>query len=387
MATNLKQAPARPSLRQALKFERQELPALLSVLGFVLLLHILGWGLFIYYNAQPSFHRLTDSHGALIYAGAGALAYGFGLRHAFDADHISAIDDTTRLMLAKGKKPLGVGLFFSLGHSSVVLAMSVAVAFAAKKAIEFQASYADIGGTIGASISGFFLYLVGILNLIILVGIVKVWRQAKSGKFSHEHLEQMLNDRGLIKRLFKGKFARGFDHSWQLYPIGLLFGLGFDTATEVALLALSATAAVGTVGGSLPPLAIIALPLIFAAGMSLMDSLDGIFMTKAYSWAFTSPLRKIYYNLTTTGLSIFVALVIGTIELVTVLASKTSLGTHEPFKSIASVNLGSMGFFIVASFVGAWVLSVTIWKVGKYEARYSSGIVETSHEHTGLHLD
>jgi high-affinity nickel-transport protein len=370
VATDLREGPARPSLRKALKFERHELPALLGVLGFVTLLHVLGWGLFIYYNSQPSFHRLTDSHGALIYAGAGALAYGFGLRHAFDADHISAIDDTTRLMLAKGKKPLGVGLFFSLGHSSIVLAMSVAVAFAAKKAIEFQHSYADLGGTIGASISGFFLYLVGILNLIILVGIIKVWRQAKSGQFSHEHLEQMLNDRGLIKRLFKGKFARGFDHSWQLYPIGLLFGLGFDT-----------------VGGSLPPLAIIALPLIFAAGMSLMDSLDGIFMTKAYSWAFTSPLRKIYYNLTTTGLSIFVALVIGTIELVSVLASKTSLGNHEPFKSIAAVNLGSMGFFIVASFVGAWVLSVAIWKMGRYEQRFSSGIAETVHDHTTLHLD
>lgn len=387
MATDLHPVPTRPSLRQSLKFERHELPALLGVLGFVAFLHIAGWGLFLYYNSRPSFHSLTDSHGALIYAGAGALAYGFGLRHAFDADHISAIDDTTRLMLAKGKKPLGVGLFFSLGHSSIVLAMSVAVAVAAKKAMQFQASYADLGGTIGAGVSGFFLYLVGILNLIILVGIIKVWRQAKSGKFSHEHLEQMLNDRGLIKRLFKGKFARGFDHSWQLYPIGLLFGLGFDTATEVALLALSATAAVGTVGGALPPLAIIALPLIFAAGMSLMDSLDGIFMTKAYSWAFTSPLRKIYYNLTTTGLSIFVALVIGTIELVTVLASKTSLGSHQPFKSIATINLGSMGFFIVASFVGAWVISVAIWRFGKYEERFSSGIIETSHEHTALHLD
>jgi len=383
----LQPATARPSLRHALRFDRHELPALFGVLGFVLLLHVLGWGLFIYYNSQPSFHALTDTHGALIYAGAGALAYGFGLRHAFDADHISAIDDTTRLMLAKDKKPLGVGLFFSLGHSSIVLAMSVAVAFAAKKAIEFQASYADLGSTIGASVSGFFLYLVGILNLIILVGIIKVWRQAKSGKFSHEHLDQMLNDRGLVKRLFKGKFARGFDHSWQLYPIGLLFGLGFDTATEVALLALSATAAVGTVGGSLPPLAIIALPLIFAAGMSLMDSLDGIFMTKAYSWAFTSPLRKIYYNLTTTGLSIFVALVIGTIELVSVLASKTSLGAHEPFKRIAAINLGSMGFFIVASFVGAWVLSVTIWKIRKYETRFASGISETSHEHSEMHLN
>ena len=211
---------ARPSLRHALRFERSEYPALFGVLGFVALLHIVGWGLFIYYNSNPKFHSITDGQGVLIYAGAGALAYGFGLRHAFDADHISAIDDTTRLMLAKGKKPLGVGLFFSLGHSSIVLLLSVAVAFAAKKAVQFQASFADAGATIGASVSGFFLYLVGILNLVILVGIIKVWRNAKSGKFSHEHLDQMLNDRGLVKRLFKGKFAKGFDHSWQLYPIG-----------------------------------------------------------------------------------------------------------------------------------------------------------------------
>ena len=378
---------ARPSLRHALRFERSEYPALFGVLGFVALLHIVGWGLFIYYNSNPKFHSITDGQGVLIYAGAGALAYGFGLRHAFDADHISAIDDTTRLMLAKGKKPLGVGLFFSLGHSSIVLLLSVAVAFAAKKAVQFQASFADAGATIGASVSGFFLYLVGILNLVILIGIIKVWRNAKSGKFSHEHLDQMLNDRGLVKRLFKGKFAKGFDHSWQLYPIGLLFGLGFDTATEVALLGLSATAAVGTVGGSLPPLAIIALPIIFAAGMSLMDSLDGIFMTKAYSWAFTSPLRKIYYNLTTTTLSIFVALVIGTIELVSVLANKTSIGDYEPFTTIAAIDLGSIGYFIVGSFIAAWVISVIIWRVRKYETRYSSGIHETEHSHTEMHLD
>ena len=377
----------RPSLRHALRFERSEYPALFGVLGFVALLHIVGWGLFIYYNSNPKFHSLTDGKGVLIYAGAGALAYGFGLRHAFDADHISAIDDTTRLMLAKGKKPLGVGLFFSLGHSSIVLFLSVAVAFAAKKAVQFQASFADAGATIGASVSGFFLYLVGILNLVILIGIIKVWRNAKSGKFSHEHLDQMLNDRGLVKRLFKGKFAKGFDHSWQLYPIGLLFGLGFDTATEVALLGLSATAAVGTVGGTLPPLAIIALPIIFAAGMSLMDSLDGIFMTKAYSWAFTSPLRKIYYNLTTTTLSIFVALVIGTIELVSVLANKTSIGEYEPFTTIAAIDLGSIGYFIVGSFIAAWVISVIIWRVRKYETRYSSGIHETEHSHTEMHLD
>jgi len=372
------------TLREHLRFSRDEIPALLGVLGTVLVLHILGWGLFIHYNSDPQYSALADGKGALIYAGAGALAYSFGLRHAFDADHIATIDDTTRVMLAKGKKPLGVGLFFSLGHSTIVLALCVGIAFAARQASKFQKDFAETGGIIGASVSGFFLYLVGILNLVILIGIIKVWKQAKSGKFSHEHLTQRLNENGLMNRIFRGFFKKGFDHSWQLYPVGVLFGLGFDTATEVAILALSATAAVGTVGGVLPPLAIIALPLIFAAGMTLMDSLDGIFMTKAYSWAFTSPLRKIYYNLTTTGLSIFVALAIGTIQLVSVLANKTSFDNYQPFTYISSINLSSIGYFIVATFVGAWVLSVLIWKFGRYEARYSSGITETEHSHTSL---
>jgi len=377
----------KPSLRQHLRFERSELPALFGVLGVVAFLHIAGWGLFIHFNSDPQYQSLTDSKGVLVYAGAGALAYSFGLRHAFDADHIAAIDDTTRLMLAKGKKPLAVGLFFSLGHSTIVMALCVGVAFAAKQATKFQQDFAETGGIIGASVSTLFLYLVGVLNLIILVGIIKVWRQAKSGKFSHEHLTQLLNERGLMKLIFRGAFKKGFDKSWQLYPVGVLFGLGFDTATEVALLALSATAAVGTVGGTLPPLAIIALPLIFAAGMSLMDSLDGIFMTKAYAWAFTSPLRKIYYNLTTTGLSIFVAFVIGTIQLVGVLSEKTSIDNYQPFTAIAEIDLNRVGYFIVASFVLAWLVSVLIWKFGRYEKRYSSGIAETDHVHTEIKID
>ncbi len=377
----------KPSLRQHLRFERSELPALFGVIGVVVFLHVAGWGLFIHFNSDPQYHSLTDTKGVLVYAGAGALAYSFGLRHAFDADHIAAIDDTTRLMLAKGKKPLAVGLFFSLGHSTIVMALCVGVAFAAKQATKFQKDFAETGGIIGASVSTLFLYLVGVLNLVILVGIIKVWRQAKSGKFSHEHLTQLLNERGLMKLIFRGAFKKGFDKSWQLYPVGVLFGLGFDTATEVALLALSATAAVGTVGGTLPPLAIIALPLIFAAGMSLMDSLDGIFMTKAYAWAFTSPLRKIYYNLTTTGLSIFVAFVIGTIQLVGVLSEKTSIAKYQPFTAIAEIDLNRVGYFIVASFVAAWLISVLIWKFGRYEKRYSSGIVETDHVHTEIKID
>ncbi len=373
-------------LRQHLRFTRQEIPTLIGVFSVVAFLHIAGWGLFIHYNSNPAYSSLTNSTGALVYAGAGALAYSFGLRHAFDADHIAAIDDTTRLMLAKGKNPLALGLFFSLGHSTIVLALCVGVAFAARQAAKFQKDFAETGGLIGASVSTLFLYLVGILNLVILVGIIKVWKQAKTGKFSHEHLTELLNERGLMRRIFRGAFKKGFDHSWQLYPVGVLFGLGFDTATEVALLALSATAAVGTVGGFLPPLAIIALPLIFAAGMSLMDSLDGIFMTKAYAWAFTSPLRKIYYNITTTGLSIFVAFVIGTIQFIGVLASKTNIDNYQPFTLIAEVDLNRVGFFIVASFIGAWLLSVLIWRVGRYEERYSSGIAETEHEHKEFNL-
>ena len=373
-------------LRDHLRFTRQELPSLIGVITVVALLHIVGWGLFIHYNSNPAYSALADSSGALVYAGAGALAYSFGLRHAFDADHIAAIDDTTRLMLAKGKNPIALGLFFSLGHSTIVLALCVGVAFAARQAAKFQKDFAETGWLIGASVSSIFLYLVGILNLVILIGIIKVWRQAKTGKFSHQHLTDLLNERSLMRRVFKGAFKKGFDNSRQLYPVGVLFGLGFDTATEVALLALSATAAVGTVGGFLPPLAIIALPLIFAAGMTLMDSLDGIFMTKAYAWAFTSPLRKIYYNITTTGLSIFVAFVIGTIQFVSVLADKTNIDNYQPFTFIASLDLNRVGYFIVASFVGAWLISVLIWRLGRYEARYSSGIKETEHEHKEFKL-
>ena len=373
-------------LRQHLRFTKQELPSLIGVFSVVAFLHIAGWGLFIHFNSNPAYSSLTNSSGALVYAGAGALAYSFGLRHAFDADHIAAIDDTTRLMLAKGKNPLALGLFFSLGHSTIVMALCIGVAFAARQAAKFQKDFAETGGIIGASVSTFFLYLVGILNLVILIGIIKVWKQAKSGKFSHEHLTQLLNERSLMRRIFRGAFKKGFDHSWQLYPVGVLFGLGFDTATEVALLALSATAAVGTVGGFLPPLAIIALPLIFAAGMTLMDSLDGIFMTKAYAWAFTSPLRKIYYNITTTGLSIFVAFVIGTIQFVGVLSDKTNIDNYQPFTFIAGLDLNRVGFFIVASFVGAWLISVLIWRIGNYEVRYSSGIAETEHEHKEFKL-
>ena len=289
---------------------------LLGLFGFIAALHVAGFGLFYHYNSQPQFHSLGDGKGNLVFAGAATLAYGLGpaarLRrrpHQRDRRHHP-------VPAAEGQATARGGFFFSLGHSTVVLALSIGVAFAAKAASQFQASFAGTGGIIGTLVSATFLYLLAGLNLVVLVGIVKMWRQAKLGRYQSEELDVLLANRGFMNRIFRGRYNKFINHSWQMYPVGVLFGLGFDTATEVAVLGLSATAAVGvgTGGASLPPLAILSLPLLFAAGMSLMDTIDGVFMSKAYSWAFVTPIRKIYYNITTTGLSIFVAFVIGSIQ-------------------------------------------------------------------------
>ncbi|MEU1920684.1 HoxN/HupN/NixA family nickel/cobalt transporter [Streptomyces albogriseolus] len=333
--------------------------------GFVAALHVAGFGLFTYYNAR--YHDLANSQGELLYAGAAGLAYTLGMRHAFDADHISAIDDTTRYLLQKGKRPLGVGLAFSLGHSTVVFALSVAVAFAAQAANRFQSGFAEIGGVIGTLVSGLFLYAIAALNLAVLRGIVRTWREAKAGRHQPEELEELLADRGLMNRVFKGRYNRFINHSWQLYFVGLLFGLGFDTATQVGALGLAAGSAAD---GSLPPLAIIALPLIFAAGMSLMDTTDGVFMSKAYEWSFSNPVRKIYYNLAMTGLSIFVAFVVGTIELVSLLAERLGVDGRQPWKLLSGIDLNAIGIAIVATFLVTWIGAVVLWKVRRYDQRY-----------------
>jgi len=270
---------------QRVRFTRDEIPRLAGMIGFIALLYVLGWGLFAHYNSIPQLHNLSGSDGKLIYAGAGTLAFTFGLRHAFDADHISAIDDTTRYLLQKGKRPLGVGFFFSLGHSTVVFAFVTAIAFIASKATAFQESFQGTGGIIGTVVSGGFLYLIAALNLAVLGGIIKMWRQAKRGEYSPEDLDQLLANRGFMNRLFKGRYNKFINNSWQMYLVGLLFGLGFDTASQVGLLAVAGSAAIA---GGLPPLAIIALPILFAAGMSTMDTLDGVFMSKAYGWAFVT---------------------------------------------------------------------------------------------------
>jgi high-affinity nickel-transport protein len=361
-------------------FDRSEVIRLAGLLGVVAALHIIGFGLFIHYNSMSKYHEISDSHGTLLYAGAASLAYVFGLRHAFDADHIAAIDDTTRLLLQKGRKPLGVGLAFSLGHSTVVLGLSVGIAFAANAAVSFQDGFSGTGGIIGSSVSGTFLYIVAAFNFVILMGIWKVWRLIKSGDYEEEHLDQLLAQRGFMNRIFKGRYNKFISHSWQMYPVGILFGLGFDTATEVGLLGISASAAAGAgaTGVTLPPLAIIALPIIFAAGMSMMDTIDGAFMAKAYDWAFNNPVRKVYYNISTTGLSIFVAFVVGTIELVDVITGELHVDDQAPWSTIAALDLNKIGYFIVGVFLATWIGSVLLWKYRHLEERYAVQIAATS---------
>jgi high-affinity nickel-transport protein len=350
-----------------LSFTTEEWLRMGGLYGVVVLLHIIGWGLYLYYSAN---------YPALI--GLGLVAYLFGLRHAFDADHISAIDDTVRYMLQKGKRPLGVGFFFSLGHSTIVFGLAVAITFAATAIKNELPAMQNAGGLIGASVSGVFLWIIGIINLFVLLNIIKVWGQAKSGKHDHKHLEELLLQRGFINRLFGGRLKNLINHSWQLYPVGFLFGLGFDTASEVGLLAMTA----GASAGSLPWPAVLSLPILFTAGMSLMDTTDGVVMCKAYNWAFVNPLRKIFYNITTTSLSIAVALIIGTVELIQVLANMLDL--DGPFFGFfASLDFGYLGYIIVGLFILAWGISIAVWKFGHIEEKYSTKV----HTHTHTHED
>src|ERR1700722_15279289 len=329
-------------------FSRAEWSRLALRYGFIGVLHALGWGTYLHY---------ADRYPQLI--GLGFVAYMFGLRHAFDADHIAAVDDTVRYMLQKGKKPLGVGFFFSLGHSTVVLALAIGIAFAATAVKSELPQLKNMGAIIGAGVSGTFLWVIGLLNLLVLLDILKIWQTAKSGTHSHAHLESLLQKRGLLNRLFGGRLQRLMTHSWQMYPLGLLFGLGFDTASEVGLLAMTA----GASAGNLPVPAVLCLPILFASGMSVMDTTDGVLMCKAYNWAFLNPLRKIFYNITTTGLSVAVALLVGTVELMQGLIGM--LGLHGRFVDlIAGLDFGILGYLIVGMFLLAWALSVGVWKFG-----------------------
>ena len=322
--------------------------------GAILVLHLLGWGLFLYYSRD---------HPAL--AGLGSLAYTFGLRHAFDADHIAAIDNTTRKFLQGGKRSMGVGFFFSLGHSTIVFSLAAGLGIAAQTVNSRIPGFQNVGGYIGASVSGTFLLLIGALNLVVLLDILGVFRQMKRGAYNEQKLDEALQQQGLMSRFFLRRVGDKIDASWKMYPLGVLFGLGFDTATEIGLLAIAA----GVATHSVPFLAIISLPLIFAAGMCLMDTVDGAFMSQAYGWAFSNPIRKIYYNITVTSLSVAVALVIGMIELLQVTAAKFSLsGGFWTF--LDSLDFGKIGYVVVGLFVATWAFSAVLWKARRVEDRW-----------------
>jgi len=335
-----------------MSFNASEWRRLAALYGFIALLHVAGWGLYLYYAAR---------HPALV--GLGFAAYMFGLRHAFDADHIAAVDDSVRYMMQKGKRPLAVGFFFSLGHSTIVLLLAIAIVFATTAVKQELPGLREYGALIGASVSGVFLWVIGILNLIVLLDILKVWREARTAGHSHDHLDELLAKRGFLNRIVGGRLRKFVGESWHLYPIGLLFGLGFDTASEIGLLTMTA----GAAAGDLPVAAVLAMPLLFAAGMSAMDTTDGVVMVKAYNWAFVNPLRKIFYNLTITSLSIAVALLIGTVELLQVLVNAMNLqGPAAQF--IAGIDFGVLGYWIVGAFLAAWGASVAIWKLARVGA-------------------
>jgi nickel/cobalt transporter (NiCoT) family protein len=335
---------------------------LTGLIGGVAMLHLAGWGIML---------LLVAPHYPVM-LGLGGLAYAFGLRHAFDADHIAAIDNTTRKLLQEGQKPLGVGFFFSLGHSTVVfliaLALGIATQFVVRNVVSANGQLKNLGGLLGTGVSGVFLLLIGILNLIILLDIVRLFRRMRAGEYDRHSLEHELVAGGLLTRLF-GRLFRMITHSWQMYLVGFLFGLGFDTASEISFLAISA----GAAAQHIPLYALISLPLIFAAGMSLMDTADGAFMSHAYSWAFSNPVRKVFYNLTVTALSVFVALFVGTVELTQLLIQQLNL-RGGIWDSVGRLSFGSMGYVIVGAFVVTWVGAFLIYKSQHIEERWSRAL-------------
>jgi nickel/cobalt transporter (NiCoT) family protein len=308
--------------------------------------------------------------------GVGVTAYTLGLRHAFDVDHIGAIDNTTRKLMNDGQRPLSVGFFFSLGHSTIVFVLGALVTIGVRGlsgAVENDGSFLHKAtGLIGPLVSGSFLFVIGILNLIILISIFRIFRRMREGHFDERELEEQLESRGFLNR-FYGRATKAVTKPWQMYPLGCLFGLGFDTATEVALLVLAG----GAAASGLPIYAIVCLPILFAAGMSLLDTIDGAFMNFAYGWAFSQPVRKIYYNLTVTGLSVAVALLIGTIELISVLADKLSL-TGMPWDLVSNLDLNLVGYAIVGLFVLTWGIALAVWHLGDIERKWSGDLRSSS---------
>ena len=348
------------------RFDRDQRRSLWGMGLFILLLHVVGWGIFLGL-VVPAQYRVGAQ---VIGVGLGITAYTLGMRHAFDADHIAAIDNTTRKLMGEGQRPMSVGFWFSLGHSSVVFVM-VALLSAGVRALagaleDDQSTLQQVTGLWGTTMSGVFLVLIGLVNLAALVGILRVFRRMRHGELDEAELERQLDNRGFLNRIL-GRVTKTVRRPWHMYPVGFLFGLGFDTVTEVGLFVIAG----GAVASGLPWYAIVVLPILFAAGMSLLDALDGTFMTAAYGWAFARPVRKIYYNITVTALSVAVALGIGVIELVGLLSEKLGI-VSGPLAWLGSLDLELVGYGIVGLFVVTWLVALAVWKLGRVEERWSA---------------
>jgi high-affinity nickel-transport protein len=371
-------APPRPAPARAVPVSRldriraaltpREWARMGGIAGFILLLHVAGWGV-LGLVVVPQHFAVS---GKVFGLGLGLTAYVLGMRHAFDADHIAAIDNTTRKLMEERTRPLSVGFWFSLGHSSVVFAMTLLLAFGVKALVGQVANdgspLKSTGSLIGTLVSGLFLLLIGIINLVILAQIFRVFRDMRRGHYDEQTLEQHLNSRGLLNRIL-GPAVRAVTKPWHMYPLGFLFGLGFDTVTEIALLATAG----GAAQANLPWYAILTLPVLFAAGMSLFDTIDGSFMNFAYDWAFSRPVRKVFYNMTITALSVAVALIIGVIELGGLLAEELGV-TSGPLAWLGTLDLNVVGYGIVALFVLTWVVALTVYRKARIEEKWSAGL-------------
>jgi high-affinity nickel-transport protein len=372
MAAKSPQRGRRPTARQFFgALDAGQWRTLIMMVSVVVGLHVVGFVTLIALVA-PHHYRLGST--GVFTVGIGLTAYTLGMRHAFDADHISAIDNTTRKLMHEGKSPLSVGFWFSLGHSTVVFALAFLISIGVRSldgpVKHDHSTLHQATGSIGTGVSGVFLYLIAALNVVILVGILRVFRQMRSGEFDEAELEAHLQNRGFMNRFF-GKLTRSISRPAQIYPVGVLFGLGFDTATEVALLVVAGTA--GAAG--LPWYAILCLPVLFAAGMCLLDSIDGSFMNFAYGWAFSQPVRKVFYNLAVTALTVIVAFAIGTIEVGGLIASQLNL-SGSFWNWLERINLNALGFVIVGMFVATWAIALAIWRFGHIEERWGAHLRE-----------
>nr|WP_275464867.1 HoxN/HupN/NixA family nickel/cobalt transporter [Streptomyces noursei] len=354
-----------PGSPGSFRWQRRDTVRTAGLMTVIAALHVVAFGV-LFLLVVPGHYTVGSQ---VFGAGLGITAYTLGMRHAFDADHIAAIDNTTRKLMADGKRPVSVGFWFALGHSSVVVVMAALVAGGAQLAGTLMSDGSPAHqtlGLVGTTVSGTFLYLIAALNLVALLGILKVFRAMRAGTYDEQELEAQLDSRGFMNRIL-GRLTKSISRPGQMYPLGFLFGIGFDTATEVTLMVMAGSGA----AAGLPWYAILCLPLLFAAGMSLFDTLDGTFMNFAYQWAFANPVRKVYYNLTITGLSIAVAFLIGTIELVTVLHDK--LGLDDPLTGgISSLDLNNVGFVIVGLFVVVWAAALAYWRLGGVEKRWAA---------------